>query len=135
MFFWCHRLDQFTTEKFDKVCPTHSRSEFVKFFGGILVQTMTPKGHFEINWPLGVTQHYHKFTIIIWEVVCFSDRKNSGLSGTIYATNIHFQWDFTYSSHPSFSRFEPYIKRRVLLRRVLREISMFMMLILPMRSL
>ena len=23
-----------------------------KFFVGILVQTMTPKGHFEINWPL-----------------------------------------------------------------------------------
>ena len=23
--------------------------EFVKFFVGILVQTMTPKGHFEIN--------------------------------------------------------------------------------------
>ena len=27
--------------------------KFVKFFVGILVQTMTPKGHFEINWPLG----------------------------------------------------------------------------------
>ena len=26
--------------------------KFVKFFVGILVQTMTPKGHFEINWPL-----------------------------------------------------------------------------------
>ena len=26
--------------------------KFVKFFIGILVQTMTPKGHFEINWPL-----------------------------------------------------------------------------------
>ena len=25
------------------------------FFVGILVQTMTPKGHFEINWPLAVT--------------------------------------------------------------------------------
>ena len=24
----------------------------VKFFVGILVQTMTPKGHFEINWSL-----------------------------------------------------------------------------------
>ena len=40
------------TKKFDKFCPTHSRAEFVKFFGGILVQTMKPKGHFEINWPL-----------------------------------------------------------------------------------
>ena len=28
------------------------RQKFVKFFVGILVQTMTPKGHFEINWPL-----------------------------------------------------------------------------------
>ena len=26
------------------------------FFVGILVQTMTPKGHFEINWPLGLSQ-------------------------------------------------------------------------------
>jgi hypothetical protein len=26
-----------------------SRAEFVKFFGGKLVQTMKPKGHFEIN--------------------------------------------------------------------------------------
>ena len=26
--------------------------KFVKFFVGILVQTMTPKGHFEINRPL-----------------------------------------------------------------------------------
>ena len=27
--------------------------KFVKFLIGILVQPMTPKGHFEINWPLG----------------------------------------------------------------------------------
>ena len=26
--------------------------KFSNFFVGILVQTMTPKGHFEINWPL-----------------------------------------------------------------------------------
>ena len=26
--------------------------KFVKFFVGTLVQTMTPKGHFEINLPL-----------------------------------------------------------------------------------
>ena len=26
--------------------------KFVKFFVGILVKTMTPKGYFEINWPL-----------------------------------------------------------------------------------
>ena len=26
--------------------------KFVKFFVGIFVQMMTPKGHFEINWPL-----------------------------------------------------------------------------------
>ena len=30
-------------------CPTHSRAEFVKFFPGKLFQTMTTKGHFEIN--------------------------------------------------------------------------------------
>ena len=37
------------TEKFDKwvgqILPN--------FFVGILVETMTPKGHFEIKWPLG----------------------------------------------------------------------------------
>ena len=52
MSFWCHPLDQNTNEKFDKFCPTHSRAEFVKFFVDILVQTMTPKVHFKINWPL-----------------------------------------------------------------------------------
>ena len=45
-------LDQNTTENFDKFLPRKGRAEFVKFFGGILVQTMKPKGHFEINWPL-----------------------------------------------------------------------------------
>ena len=32
-----------------------SRAEIFNFFVGILVQTMTPKGQFEINWPLGDT--------------------------------------------------------------------------------
>ena len=40
------------TEKFDKFCFRMGRAEFVNFFVGILVETMTPKGHFEINWPL-----------------------------------------------------------------------------------
>ena len=31
-------------------------------FVGILVQTMTPKGHFEINWPLPITCTYYKFS-------------------------------------------------------------------------
>jgi hypothetical protein len=26
--------------------------KLTKIFAGILVQTVTPKGHFEINWPL-----------------------------------------------------------------------------------
>ena len=34
------------------------RAEFVKFFVGILVQTMKPKGHFEINWPLVKKVHF-----------------------------------------------------------------------------
>ena len=37
------------TKKFDKFCPRMGRAEFVKFFGGKLVQMMTPKEHFEIN--------------------------------------------------------------------------------------
>ena len=52
MSFWSHLLDQNTNKKFDKFCPTYSRAEFVKFFVDILVQTMKPKRHFEINWPL-----------------------------------------------------------------------------------
>ena len=42
------------TEKIDKFCLRMGRAEFVKFFAGILVETMTPKGQFEINWPLAV---------------------------------------------------------------------------------
>ena len=37
------------TEKFDKFCFRMGRAEFVNFFVGILVETMTPKRHFEIN--------------------------------------------------------------------------------------
>ena len=37
--------------------------KFVKFFVGILVQIMTPKGHFEINWHLAsnftIEQTFH----------------------------------------------------------------------------
>ena len=49
MSFWFHRLDQNTNEKFDKFCPRMGRAEFIKSFVGILVQTMKPKRHFEIN--------------------------------------------------------------------------------------
>ena len=52
MSFWFHCLDQNINEKFDKFCPRMGRAEFIKFFIGILVQTMKPKRHFEINWPL-----------------------------------------------------------------------------------
>ena len=52
MSFWSHLLDQNINEKIDKFCPRMGRAEFIKFFVGILVQTMTPEGHFEINWPL-----------------------------------------------------------------------------------
>ena len=46
--------------------------KFIKFFVGILVQTMTPKGHLEIDWPLvkncqWVGQKLWKFAnIFIW---------------------------------------------------------------------
>ena len=33
-----------------------SREKLSNFFVGILVETMTPKGHFEINWPLVILQ-------------------------------------------------------------------------------
>ena len=66
MSFWFHRLDQNATKILDKFCPTHSRAEFAKYFGGILAQMMTPKGRFEINWPL------EKSLKIIWNI-----RKNT----------------------------------------------------------
>ena len=34
---------------FDNFCPGPFRAEIIKFFVGILVQTMTSKRHFEIN--------------------------------------------------------------------------------------
>ena len=37
------------SEKFDKFCLRMGRAEFVNFFVGILVETMTPKRHFEIS--------------------------------------------------------------------------------------
>ena len=43
---------------------------FVKFFVGILVQMMTPEGHFEISWPLEmvvqpkVTKNMNPFLVI-----------------------------------------------------------------------
>ena len=52
MSLWSYRLDQNTNEKFDNFCPERARAEIIKNFVGILVQTITPKGHFEINWPL-----------------------------------------------------------------------------------
>ena len=38
--------------------------KFSNFFVGSLVQTMTPKGHFEINWSL--TEIVHRRTYIQW---------------------------------------------------------------------
>ena len=52
MSLWNHRLDQNTNEIFDNFCPGPLRAEIIKYFVGILVQTMTSKRHFEINWPL-----------------------------------------------------------------------------------
>ena len=34
--------------------------KFAKFFVGILVQTIIPKGHFEISWPLTIADLLHK---------------------------------------------------------------------------
>ena len=76
MSFCFHRLDQNTTEKFDKFCPTHSRAEFVKFFGGILVQTMKAKEHFEINWPLFFRNNI-QFKLLKNVCIQISPRKSS----------------------------------------------------------
>ena len=76
MTFWCHRFDQKNNERTSALapktrskqkssareskwnpiisgikCPYFFRNPFVVF----LVKTMTPKGHFEINWPLTCT--------------------------------------------------------------------------------
>ena len=34
-----------------------ARAEILKKIVGILVETMTPKGHFKINWPLGNSEN------------------------------------------------------------------------------
>ena len=52
MSLWNHRLDQNTNKNFDSFCPGPFRTEIIKIFVGILVQTKTSKRHFEINWPL-----------------------------------------------------------------------------------
>ena len=48
------------------------RAEIQKYFVGIFVQTMKPKGHFEINWPLMITftnlvnRESHIFKKVSW---------------------------------------------------------------------
>ena len=54
----------------------------VNFFVGIFVQTMTPKGHFEINWPL---------------VTCAKTRDYAVHMGIYLNVNNHF-WLFATSS-------------------------------------
>ena len=62
MSFWFHRLDQNTNKFFDNFWPGPFRAEIIKFFVGILFQTMTPKGHFEIKWPFAA------WTILLWVI-------------------------------------------------------------------
>ena len=84
MSFWCHRLDQNTNEKNLTISALESKKwwnqqnkgtilqyynlhmtpfqilgqKLPNFFAGVLVQTMTPKGHaFEINWTLAMPQN------------------------------------------------------------------------------
>ena len=44
-----NRLDQNTTEKFDRFCPTVLQGRIYQIFRWILVQTIFSKRHFEIN--------------------------------------------------------------------------------------
>ena len=56
MSFWKNRLDQNTTEKFDRFCPdSYSVSQ--------LVQTIFSKRHFEINWPLGAIHKWRHLKV------------------------------------------------------------------------
>ena len=45
--------------------------KFVKFFVGILVLTMTPKGHFKINWPLVWSINFTSFWILFLAGFCY----------------------------------------------------------------
>jgi hypothetical protein len=51
--------------------------KFVKFFVGILVQKVTPKGHFEINWPLGLSwnkeMHLLKYNFLSYQLDSYPD--------------------------------------------------------------
>ena len=42
------------------------------FFVGILVETMTPRGHFEINWPLPSPLNFRLLNHSLWWNVSFS---------------------------------------------------------------
>ena len=45
------------------------RQKFVKSFVGILVQMITPKGHFEIKWPLNYSILIHEIRIWLQKLV------------------------------------------------------------------
>ena len=44
--------------------------KFSNFFVGILVQTMTSKGHFEINWPLVHNKTYFSLLLTGLQLMC-----------------------------------------------------------------
>ena len=80
----------------------YSRAEFVNFFVGILVQTTTPKGNFEITWPL-------KQLVFCWNVILPNpimnmqfpitkydtpnfNQQNSCINKSAYVTFFHINW-------------------------------------------
>ena len=58
--------------------------KFSNFFVGILVQTITPKGHFEINWPLDV----HIATKLLLSVMLKNQILGIHFQGTLIACPI-----------------------------------------------
>ena len=90
-----------------------SRAEFVKFFVGILVQTMTPKGPFEINWPLGLPspkfstfRSAYTYDIRSIRHLSRSWQKNGCMYGSLTYSSLvlltSFPWSFTVCIHTYF---------------------------------
>ena len=81
---------------------------FVKFFIGILVQTMTLKGHFEINWPLVRSKN---------QMFCWNSYQNKKQPTSPFITYYCRFFDkvtnFLASCH--FVTFSWYIKRKQLI--------------------
>ena len=132
MSLWNYRLDQNTNEIFDNFCPGPFRAEIIKFFVGILVQTIFSKRHFEINWPLGIIQNTWEQWIVkgkisdIWhgnlhprKLQC-SKRRPLNFIVLLFCATSDMEWDvqqisgWKLGTHSEFSEILEYWENRTI---------------------